>query len=121
MTTPTDTAKLADDIEALGKLANRLGLETDPSQYVKDSNIRDLICGGVTIAEFVHKDTAALIVALVNNHATIIAALRELDAVKAREAKLREAMKSALKRLEKGAPGWGVAKDELRAALGRAG
>lgn len=33
---------------------------------------------------------------------------------------LLAAAESALKRLEKGAPGWGVAKDELRAAIAAA-
>ena len=40
-----------------------------------------------------------------------------IEALEAEVAKLRGAANSALKRLEKGAPGWGVAKDELRAAL----
>lgn len=40
-----------------------------------------------------------------------------LSEMEAENKRLREAMRSALKRLEKGAPGWGVAKDELRAAL----
>lgn len=39
------------------------------------------------------------------------------SAVKAEIEKLRTASKAALAKLEKGAPGWGVAKDFLRAAL----
>lgn len=100
MTTPTDTAKLADEIEALAKKATpgpwsatplvpgaRTALALTGNIAAHNSAV-DL--GTIQGGHYTATDNAALIVALVNNHATIIAALRELDAAHAREAKLRE-------------------------------
>ncbi|MCE5190174.1 MAG: hypothetical protein LLG08_00085, partial [Actinomycetia bacterium] len=82
---PTDTAKLADEIEALHsreKDARRnllsLTSETD---------------GDVALAVRRKVEATALLNNVLSRELpTIIAALRELDAVKAREAKLREAL-----------------------------
>lgn len=78
---PTDTAKLADDIEALAKEE-----EEARNSYLTAMNSRTKVaymCAWTSSNAAYRKNTPA-----------IIAALRELEAVKAREAKLREALES---------------------------
>lgn len=107
MTTPTDTAKLADEIEALAKDAT----PTPWFQWPTKDGGR--VCASfpvegeepLSIADFdmdqrLDYDTtscanAALVSRLSQSLPTIIAALRELDAVKAREATDEEIEKAA--------------------------
>lgn len=102
MTTPTDTAKLADEIEGLAKDATPGRWGATPAVpgaqrhfYLvgnRDANNCEVDIGSIQGGYYSCAANAALIVALVNNAPTIIAALRELDAAHAREAKLREAL-----------------------------